>query len=146
MGEDTRSILGITGTIGTIEQIFHPLDLRRGFGHEWFRRKLSSDDIASLMSVDRTTVSLWRKKGWLKGKCFVKKVGWRKVVYWRHSLGDLEACILKMSSRKQGRNPVEHKCWTPQELELCRQGICPEYRSRRAFYIMRSRQRKKGII
>jgi len=139
-------VVGIEVSIGNHQQLFYPPDLKWGYGAVWFRRKLSTQDISELMQVDPTTVHYWRVKGWLEGNRTGTRKGWRKMTFWRHSLKDLEACCLKMQTRKQRGNPVEHKNWTPQEIELLQHGIQPEYRSRQACCNMRHRLRKKGEL
>lgn len=138
--------LGLEANVGTPKMLFYPPDQKWGYGAEWFRRKLSTQDVAELMQVDPSTVHEWRKKGWLDGTKTGTRKGWRKIVFWRHSLKDLEQCCLKMLTRKQRGNQVEHKTWTPQEVEMLRHGIKPELRSRQACRNMKHRLRRKGLL
>jgi len=139
-------VLGISANVGTPQQLFHPPDMKRGYGRYWFVRKLSTQDVAALMQVDPTTVHHWRQKGWLDGTKTGTRKGWRKLVFWRHSLHDVETCVLKMQTRKRKGNPVEHKTWTPHEIVLLKNGTRPEHRSRQACRNMKHRLRKKGIL
>jgi hypothetical protein len=138
--------LGIDVNVGTKNHLFYPSNYKQRVSSRYIQRVLSSEDIATLMHVDPVTVRQWRVKGWLKGR----RGAWRKysnlkVYFWRHSLKDLEDCLLVMKTRKQGGNPVEHKKWTLQEKTMVARGSFPEGRSRRACYIMRSRLRKEGV-
>jgi len=140
--------IGMTeANVGTPNHLFYPPDLKNGYGSAWFRRKLSTRDVADLMHVDPTTVHSWRKKGWLEGnKTGTRVNGWRKIVFWRHSLKDVEACLLSMKTRKQRGNSVEHTTWTPQEIELLKHNEIPELRSRQACRNMKHRLRQKGEL
>ena len=139
--------IGIDANIGTPDQLFNPANFRDRVSSRYIQRVLSTEDIAALMHVDPVTVRQWRLKGWLKGRHGAwRKYSNLKVYYWRYSLKDLEECLLVRQTRKRGDNPVEHTTWTPQEVEMCQHGICPEGRSRRAYYIKRTRLRKDGKI
>lgn len=140
-------VLGIDANIGTLDQLFNPANFKDRVSSRYIQRVLSTQDVANLMHVDPVTVRQWRIKGWLKGRHGAwRKYSNLKVYYWRYSLKNMEDCILIMKSRKRGGNPVEHKKWTPQEVEMCQQGICPDGRSRRAYYIKRTRLRKDKKI
>lgn len=141
-------VLGVDIRVGTKDHLFYPSNYKQRLNNDqYIQRILSTSDIAELMHVDVTTVRQWRLKGWLKGR----RGAWRKysnckIYFWRYSLKDLEDCIMVMQTRKQGNNPIEYKVWTPQEIKLAKYGICPEGRSRRAYYIKRTRLRKEGKI
>jgi hypothetical protein len=124
--------LGIPVNIGTPKSLFYPPDMKNGYGAEWFRRKLSTQDIAKLMHVDPSTVHEWRKRGWLEGNKTGTRKGWRKLVFWRHSLKDLEVCVLKMQRRPKYDPDIAYKWWTPQEIEILKRNEQPEGRSPQA--------------
>jgi transposase-like protein len=138
--------MGIPCNVGTPDHLFYPANFRQRLPRDYTRRKLSTQDIADLMHVDRSTVHVWRKKGWLKGRRGARRRGWQKWWYWRHSLKDLEDCLLVMQTRKHHGNPVEHTTWTPQERELVKNGIRPEGRSRLACRIKLCRLRKEKLL
>ena len=133
--------------VGTPDQLFYPANYKDRVDSDYIRRILSTQDIAVLMNVDPVTVHQWREKGWLKGR-HGAWTQWKnlKVYYWRHSLKDLEDCLLVMQTRKHSGNPVEHKNWTPQEIDLLQHGIRPEYRSPQACRNKKHRLRKEGNL
>jgi len=132
--------------IGNHQQLFYPPDLKKGFGRHWLKRKLSTQNVADLLHVDRSTVHRWRAAGLLKGNKTGTRKGWRKIIFWRHSLHDVEACLMRVTPRQALNNPVSGKSWTPQEIELLKKGVLPEYRSRQAYRNKKHRLREKGEL
>jgi hypothetical protein len=136
--------LGIDANIGTPNMLFHPANFKGRLPAEYLRRKLSTQDIVTLLHINPSTVHIWRQKGWLKGRRGAKRTGWRKFVYWRHSLKDLENCLMVMKTRKRRESAIEFTWWTPQEINILLQGEKPEGRSPLACRVMRCRLRKQG--
>jgi len=133
--------------MGNHKQLFYSKDLMKGFEGHWLERKLSTQNVADLLNVDRSTVHRWRAKGLLNGKkTGTRKEGWRKIIFWRHSLQDVESCLQRLQPRQPLDNPVAGKHWTVQEWEMLQNGIRPEYRSHQACRNMKHRLRKEGKL
>lgn len=141
--QGVSAVLGIPANVGTPDQLFFPSNFREREPAEYVRAVLTTQQIAELLHVDRSTVCVWRQKGWLKGRHGAKRQpNGLKFWYWRHSLKQVEDCLLVMQTRKRWNNPVEHTTWTPQEIETLLHGETPEGRSPIACRVKRCRVRK----
>jgi len=130
--------------VATSRDLFWSRHWRETYPKDFLKRKLGTRNIAELMNVDIKTVYVWVQKGWLAGRKISYRKGNLKFKAWRFSLYDLDRAILRIETRKQGRNSVEHKAWTEFEKKQAASGICPEGRTHRAFLTMRCRLKKKG--